>query len=181
QLKGFRPGKVPRKILEKKYGDAILQDVKQNLVNQAYRDALQTHELEPISQPQLDLDALPFDPEADLRFELTLEVRPKFELPETDGIAVGAPPVQVRDEDVQREIDRLRSSRATLEPVEEGVASKGDYLRVNVEIAVDGAVVAHHEDRIVDTNRDLVDGMPAEGGTASFAGKKAGDVVTVPV
>src|SRR5690606_22631146 len=78
-------------------------------------------------------------------------------------------------------IDRLRSSRATLEPVEEGVASKGDYLRVNVEIAVDGAVVAHHEDRIVDTNRDLVDGMPAEGGTASFAGKKAGDVVTVPV
>ncbi len=181
QLKGFRPGKVPKKILERKYGDAIREEVKQNLVNQAYRDALEQHDLDPISQPHLDLDSLPFDPESEFRFELTLEIRPKFELPEYKGLPVGAPPVVVRDEDVERELEKIRSGHATAEPVEEGVASKGDYLIADVEIAVDGAVVAHHEDRIVDTNRDLVDGLPTEGGTAAFAGKKVGDTVTTPV
>jgi len=181
QLKGFRPGKVPKKILEKKFGDAIQQDVKQHLVNDAYREAIEENSLEPISQPQIDLEAISIDPEQDLEFELTVDVKPAFELPKYKDLEVGAPPVNVKDEDVERELERLRSGHATVEPVAEGVAAKGDYLMADISVQVDGATVIQHEDRVVDTNRDTVDGIPTEGGTAAFGGKAVGATVTAPV
>ncbi len=181
QIKGFRPGKVPRHILEKRYGQAVQDEVKQSLINDAYREAIQSHRLSPVRHPRIDPSTLTLEPEKSFDFEVTIEVRPEFELAEFRGIEVGAPVVQVRPENIDREIDGLRSRAATFQPIEEGVAAKGDYITADVSYQIDGAIVLHHEDAVVDTNRDQVDGLNTEGGTAAFAGKGIGATVSVPV
>lgn len=181
QMKGFRPGKVPRSIIEKQYGKAIQDDLKQQLINDAYRAALKEHDLNPIAAPEIDTDQLVVDPQKELSFELTVEIRPEFEVANYKGITVGAPPANVTDDDVAREIEKLRGRRAKVEPITEGVATKGDYLIADVSYQIDGAVVVHHEGVIVDTHRDVIDDVEAGGGTAAFAGKAVGATVTVPV
>lgn len=180
QMKGFRPGKVPKAVLEKKYGDYVRQEVKQNLINDAYRDALKEHSLHPIASPDVDFEKLEIDPTQPVELDFSVEVRPEFELGEYKGITVGAPPLNVQDADVERELEQFRSSRASVEPIEEGVAAKGDYLVADVSYKVDNAVVQTRDDAVIDTNNDLVDQIPVEGGTSAFAGKKKGDEVIVP-
>lgn len=180
QMKGFRPGKIPKAVLEKKYGEYVRQEVKQNLVNDAYRAALKEHSLHPIAAPDVDLDKLELDPTKPIELDFSVEVRPEFELGEYKGVTVGAPQVDVKDADVDRELEQFRSSRAKFEPILEGVAAKGDYLIADVAYRVDNAVVQTHEGAVVDTNNDLVDRVPVEGGTTAFGGKKVGDEVIVP-
>ena len=179
QIKGFRPGKVPNSILEKRYGTYVQQEVKEHLINDAFRSAIDKHSLRPLAIPQIDAEEIELTPEKPFEFELEVEVQPDFELPDYKGIEVGAPPVQIEDEHVDRELEQLRAGHATIEKLEEGVASKGDYLLVDASYRVDGAVVIHHEDVVADTNRDMIDGIQVDGGTDAFAGKAAGAVVTV--
>ena len=124
QMKGFRPGKIPKAVLERKYGDYVRQEVKQNLVNDAYREALKAHDLHPIAAPDVDLEKLEIEPGKGVEFELSVEIRPTFELGEYKGIAVGAPPVKVQDADVERELERFRAGRASIEPIEEDAGDR---------------------------------------------------------
>lgn len=180
-LKGFRPGKVPRKILERKFGKQVQEEVKQQLINDAYRDAMSEHNLSPVRHPEIDGDSIQIDPEQSLDFEITVEIRPEFELADFKGIEVGAPPVDVRSEHINQELERLRGQRATLEKIEEGVAAKDDMILADVSYQVDGAIVMHHEDVVVDTRQDEIESIPTEGGIGGFAGKAVGATVTVPV
>ncbi|MFH0944316.1 MAG: trigger factor [Planctomycetota bacterium] len=179
-LKGFRQGKVPKHILEKRYGNAVREEVKQNLVNDAFREALQEYSLSPVRQPQVDIDALEIAPGKELEFEITVEVHPEFEAPDLTKVEVSAPPVEALDSHVDQEIERLRSRKATMVSVDEGVSAKGDYLIVDVSYQVDGAIVLHHEDTVADTNRETVDDLPISGGISAFSGKEKGSTITVP-
>jgi len=180
-LKGFRQGKVPKQILEKRYGKAVRDEVKQTLINDAYREALQQYAFKPVRQPEVDFDEVRLEPGEALDFEITVEVKPEFEVPDVKAIEVSAPPVEVGDEDVDREIERLRSHRASVESIEEGLAARGDYLIADVSYQVDGAIVMHHENALVDTNRETIDELPAEGRTDAFSGQQKGSTVTVPI
>jgi trigger factor len=179
-LKGFRPGKVPRSLIEKKFGDEIRKEIKQQLVNEAFQEAVEQHSLSPVSSPNLDLHALELDPQQDLRFELAFEVRPEFELQDYKGVEVEVPKVAFGEEDVEREVEMLRARFATPQPVAEGGAAEGDYLKAKLEIVVDGAVVKEVADAVIDPRGDTIDGIPVEGGTKQFLGKGAGDRLEVP-
>jgi trigger factor len=128
KLPGFRPGKVPRSLIEKTFGPRIEQEVEKGLVAEAYEEAMTQEGFRQIRYPDIEKEELtrgqPF------RFTATVEIEPVFELPDYKGLPVRAERKQVTDEDVNRAIDMLRQERAQFVRVERLVQS-GDYVVVN--------------------------------------------------
>lgn len=116
KVPGFRKGRVPRKVLETRLGKgAVVQHAVQDALPQFYAEAVRESELEPVGQPQFDLDT--FEEGKDAEFTATVEVRPEFDAPAVDGVLVTHPEWEVTDEDVEAEIDTMRERFAEAETV----------------------------------------------------------------
>ncbi len=142
KIKGFRPGKVPRSILERYYGAQVAAETAENLISDTYPKALEQEKLEPVARPDFDFDA----PKADQDFVYTviLDVRPEFELKPEDykGMELKEPDLAVSDEDLDQRIDELRDRQAVLAPLdEERPAAVGDVVVANYESFADGEPV----------------------------------------
>jgi trigger factor len=116
KVPGFRKGKAPRKVLESRLGKgAVVQHAVQDSLPQFYAEAIRGQDLEPVGQPEFELDT--FEEGADASFTATVEVRPDFEVPQVDDVLVNHPEWQVTDEEVTEELDRLRERFAEAETV----------------------------------------------------------------
>lgn len=126
-LPGFRPGHVPRRLIEKKFGGAVKLECKNQLIAQAYSQAIQDNKLNVLAEPEGndELAALEVNPGKDLTFHLEVEVAPEFDLPAMDGLEVKKPLITVKDEQITEQIDRLRTNEGSLETQEK--AAPGDY------------------------------------------------------
>lgn len=126
-LPGFRPGRVPRRLIEKKFGESVKQECKNQIVSQAYAQAIEQHKLQVLAEPEgnEELVKLAVDPSKDLKFHLEVEVAPEFDLPAVDNLEVKKPIIEVKDAQVTEQIDRLRTNEGTLESQEK--SAPGDY------------------------------------------------------
>lgn len=126
-LPGFRPGHVPRRLIEKRFGKAVRDEAKNQLVASAYSEAIQSHKLNVLGDPEgaEELEKMELEPGKPLTFTVEVEVAPEFELPEFTGIKVKKPTVEVSDEMVVEQIERLSVNEGSLEPQEK--AALGDY------------------------------------------------------
>lgn len=127
QLPGFRKGHAPRKLLEKKFGPDLRDQAKSDLIAAAYQRAVEEHELRVVGEPQgehlADLEVVDGQP---LSFEVEVEVMPQFELPSLEGIEVKKPTVDITEEMVEKEIEKICINEGTLE--ERETPEPGDYL-----------------------------------------------------
>ena len=146
QLPGFRRGRVPRGLLEARYGDEIDGDVKEALLSGSLAEVVEEKELNVIGSPKFD--NVEFQRGEDLRYEVELEVRPEFELGEYRGIEASREAVAVTDEDVEERLNSLRRRAAepvALDPKEAGpddvytgkydMIRDGDTLKTGVEVS----------------------------------------------
>ena len=130
-LPGFRKGKVPASVIAKKFGPAIEQDALQQVVQSAYREALEAQSFQPISEGSVS--SMDYQPGTDLTFQVEFEVKPEIQLARLGGFTVQAPKVEVGDDEIEKVLDRLREERADYSPLAESETPKpGD--RVTVEI-----------------------------------------------
>ncbi|GJQ30513.1 MAG: trigger factor [Phycisphaerae bacterium] len=127
QLPGFRKGRVPKALIEKRFGPSIRKEAKTELVTQAVNQAVEEHKLKVVGAPTaqgLDkaelIDGKPF------AFEVEVEVLPEFDLPPIDGIAVKKPTIDVTDAMVDDELRKLCINEGSLESRD--VAEPGDYI-----------------------------------------------------
>jgi trigger factor len=136
KVPGFRPGRVPRRVLEKRLGtDVLLQEAAREALPGFYSDAVQAEELPVVSPPEFDLDTFT---EADgAIFTATVEVRPEFDVPDFSELQVAHPDWELTEEEVTEQLDMLRERFAELEVVERP-AEVGDYLVITVEGVRDG-------------------------------------------
>ncbi len=162
-LKGFRPGKVPMSFLEKKFGSEVAQQVKINLVEESLEEALKEHKLDPISEPELELDKILVERSADMAFEAFVEVRPTFDLPEYKGVKVDAPAVEVTDEEVDAEIERIRRQHATLEPCEPDAIGDDHVLEATVSVMVGGETAVKDEPQMIGPKTSSAAGIVVDG------------------
>ncbi|MEM7755761.1 MAG: trigger factor [Planctomycetota bacterium] len=130
ELPGFRKGRAPRRLIEKKFGSVIQREAKQQLVASAYQEALDQHKLKVIGEPRADEleDAEVKEGEA-LTFTVEVEVQPEFTMPELEGIEVLKPAAEVTNEMVAGEIEKICINEGDLEERDEPEA--GDYLTGN--------------------------------------------------
>jgi trigger factor len=137
RLPGFRKGKVPAQVLQKKFGGAVEQEMLENVMGAAYREIIQREGLQPISQAAIE--NVDYKPGEDLRFDVHFEVRPEIELNRLGGFTARRPPVAIDDAAVDRVLQRLREEHASWHPIESGQALvTGDMAVVEIT-ALEGA------------------------------------------
>ena len=133
---GFRPGHAPRSVVRTRFKDKIRSDVLQELVPQAVQDAIKEHNLEAIGEPELHLDntdAVNKMGAEPISMHVHVEVLPDVTLGEYKGLEAARRVRPVNDEDVERVIEGLRETSASLQPVEDRGAETGDTVTVNFQ------------------------------------------------
>lgn len=138
KIKGFRPGKVPKKVVRQRYGGQIRQEVLSDLMQKSYSDAVQQEKLNPAAGPKIEPEAA--DNGRDFAYVATFEVLPEVKLRDIDKIEVVRPEVEITDEDREDMLLNLRQQKATWEPVERE-AAEGDRVVVDFEGKLKGEPV----------------------------------------
>ncbi|MFM8352135.1 MAG: trigger factor [Actinomycetales bacterium] len=129
-IPGFRKGKVPARVIEQRVGrEAVLAEAVNDAVPSAYQDALIEHSIVPVGRPEVDITDIA-DGER-VAFVAEVDRRPEFALPDFGGLRVEVDPAEASDEDVDTQVDALRSRFATLSEVDRAAAD-GDVLLVNL-------------------------------------------------
>lgn len=176
RVPGFRPGKVPTRVIDQRVGRAaVLEEAVNDALPRVYNDAAREHDLRPLGQPDIDVTNL--DDGTSLSFTAEVDVRPEITLPDLAALAVTVDDAVVTDADVTEQLDALRMRFGTLAGVERA-AQAGDFVSIDLEASVDGTVVdagaakgLSYEvgsDDLITGLDDAVVGVAA-GGTASFA------------
>src|SRR5262245_858551 len=115
RLPGFRPGKAPRRVIERMFGDQVRREVLGKLVEESFHHAVHEHDLAVVGTPEIDADVL--TPGEALRYSATVDVRPAIVVGELGEMTVVRPAAEVTEGDVQRVIESLRESVAQLRPI----------------------------------------------------------------
>ncbi len=193
RIPGFRPGKVPARILDARLGrGTILSEVVNDAVPAKYGEAITTENIRVLGQP--DIEVTRIDDGDALEFTAEVDVRPDIELPDPASIAVTVPDVAVEDSDIDAEVAALQDRFASTVAVERA-AAEGDLVSIDLSAESDGEAVADASTEglsyvvgagdLVDGLDDAVTGLSA-GESATFttslvAGDHAGQDVQVTV
>lgn len=129
KLKGFRKGKVPDRIVEERFGPAVEERTVRTLIDEAFRQALDQEELQPVGEPSFG--DVQYDPGESLTFQVELEIMPEVRLERVGGFRIRRPTVEVSDQDVEEVLERLRNERAVWQPAERR-PEEGDLVSVRI-------------------------------------------------
>lgn len=182
-IPGFRKGKIPAAILDQRVGrGAILAHAINDGLDSIYRKAIEQEKLRPLGQPSADVKSTPDEKTfaGDLVVEIEVEVRPEIKLPEFKGLKVTVDTIKVEKDEVEAELDRLRSRFGTLITVERP-AKKGDFTSIDLTASVDGVQIDQAQnisyeigsDSLLDGIDDALDTLTA-GETTTFKSKLVG-------
>jgi trigger factor len=138
RVRGFRPGKVPKNVLKQVYGRQAAAQVTGALVEQCLMQAVQEHELHIVAQPEIE-EAPELEQGKPLTFKAKVEVRPKIDEVVTDEIEVWQKPIDIPDEDIDKEIEQLRNQHSEIQvPDPIRPAQEGDLITIDYTVTVDG-------------------------------------------
>jgi trigger factor len=130
KLPGFRKGKVPTHVVEQRFGAAVDQEMLDKVIGEAYKVALRSQEMEPISEGQVE--DVKYKPREELTFSISFDVQPVIELERLGGFTVQRPKIEVAEEDVDRVLERLRDQNGIWKPLEEGAAEDGNLVTLEI-------------------------------------------------
>ncbi|MGN1401289.1 MAG: trigger factor [Bacillus sp. (in: firmicutes)] len=191
---GFRKGKMPRQMFEKRFGvESLYQDALDFILPDAYASAVEESGIEPVDRPEIDVETM--EKGQPLVFKATVTVKPEVTLGEYKGLEVEAVSSEVTEEEVQEELAKLQERFAELVVKEEGKAENGDTVVIDFEGFVDGeafeggkaenyslelgsnSFIPGFEDQVVGLEagqeKDIEVSFPEEYHAAELAGKPA--------
>ncbi len=194
RLPGFRPGKVPVKLLKQQYGRSVMSEVVEEQVNAAARQAIADHALRPALQPRVEVTR--FEEGTDLECNVAIEVLPDVTIGDFTDIALERLVASVSDERVDDALQRLASQQKTFQPLAEprpaatgdavlidfvgkvdGVAFEGGSATGHQLVLGSGSFIPGFEDQLVGAGageaRDVRVTFPADYGNKDLAGKDA--------
>jgi trigger factor len=193
RMPGFRPGKVPVKLLEARVDkQAMFDQVIGDAVPGRYTEAVTTSDVKPLGQPEIEITNKEYG--KDLTFTAEVDVRPEIELPDLSALKITVDPIEVTDEEVDTELQNLRARFGTLKGVDRA-AQTGDFVSIDLSATVDGEDVPEanteglsHEvgsGQLIDGLDDAIVGLK-EGESRVFtttlaAGDRAGQEAQVTV
>jgi trigger factor len=139
RVPGFRPGKVPARIIDQRVGrGAVLEEAVNEVVPRTYTEAAREHDIKALGQPEIEVTKI--EDNDSLSFTAEVDVRPEITLPDLDGIAVTVDDVEVTDDDVDEQLSSLRERFGSLKGVDRPVKS-GDYVSLDLVASIDGTEI----------------------------------------
>jgi len=194
---GFRKGRAPRRLLEKRFGNDVSETLVQQLVGTGYMVATEKLDLKVLGDPLVwvsgdkeqegetlvEVDeairriTLPDD--GPLVYACEVEIRPEFDLPALEGVPIEKPVIEVAEEDITVQMDRIRAMRGTYELISEGPIEADDLITADVKMTSGETVLKEEEGMRVSARPQQIDGVSLEGLGEALSGAKVGDVKTV--
>ena len=156
RIPGFRPGKVPRQVLEARMGGAtaLRAEALREAIPDFYAQALVETEVDPISVPEIDITS--GQEQGALAFDAVVEIRPLVGIPGYAGLKVTVPSPVVKDEEVDAQIDRLRDTEAELVEVDRP-AIDGDLVTIDLHgTGPDGSELVSSDDYLYEVGSGRV-------------------------
>jgi trigger factor len=182
QVRGFRPGKAPRKIIERQYYDSVAEEIKSQVLMASLEQLAEEQTIAPLSPPDFDPTLLNIPKEGPFIYEFDIEVRPEFDLPEYKGMKLRRPTHTFTPAEVEAEKKRLLEPYGQVVPKEPPVAELFDIIVADVTISFrDKEINKLEEVRMkVEPQLALSDGVAEDFGE-KMKGAKPGDVRTVDI
>src|SRR3954464_15870896 len=140
RIPGYRPGKAPKQVIERKFRKEIQDELTKALVSKSYREAIEEKQLRVVSLT--DVGDVEFGEDRSMRFRATVVTAPEFELPDYKQIPVQLPPTTVTDAEVDAAVERLREQSADFVDAKDRVLAMGDYSVLDFTGAIDGIPVS---------------------------------------
>lgn len=178
QIPGFRKGRAPRRLLEKRFGKETTEQIKLKLLADASDSAIKDNQIKVLRDPDIDFEKIELPSEGPMTFDFEVEVRPEFDLPSLEGIAVTKTKLEVTDEQVDREIEQLRKYSGLWAPRDGGEVEAGDQIIADATLTVQDKQEPEKLNNIEIFVRQngFVGGIPVEKLDEILAGAKVGDV-----
>ncbi|MGE3181320.1 MAG: trigger factor [Phycisphaerae bacterium] len=189
---GFRKGRAPRELIQKRYGSNIRDSLKTSVVGQSYMAATEKNELDVLGDPLFRIDTgegvklmdfnealtqLKLPEEGDFEYACEVEVKPAFELPELKGVEVKTPVVEITDEMVDDTLTRRRKIQGRFVPVKDGSATDDDMLIADVILRCDGEEVKREANLQLGVRPTRLDGIPLMELDQQLKGAKVGSKI----
>ncbi len=185
KISGFRPGRAPVELVEKRYSKAIIQEAKDRLLPRFYNEALEQEGIEPVSViGVLDVE---FSRDEGLQFKVAIDVAPEFKLPKYKKISLKREKADVGDADIDRTLTEIRERFARFEDVDGQPVASGNLVEIDYDGVSDGKPLAE----IAEDSRDIGSGKDfwvptgesefVPGMNAALEGASIGDTLTVDV
>lgn len=150
RLRGFRPGKVPLKIVAQQYGNQVRQEVVGDTLQRTFSDAVREQNLRIAGFPRFETKPVQ-QASGQFEYSATFEIYPEIQLGDLSGVTISRPVLQVTDTEVDKTIEILRRQRVTYEPVDRAAAS-GDQIAIDFHGTIGGEPFAGghgHDVRVV--------------------------------
>jgi trigger factor len=199
---GFRRGRAPKRLVEKRFGAEVGEQVQTRVVSNAYLAAIEKEEMKVLGDPMLwtkikdkkadeqegkeqlvdmqtALRHMKLPDEGELTFRCEVEVRPEFEIPELKGVPIEKPQLEIGDDDVTAQIDRSRAIRGNWVPVLDGQVEIDDLIVCEMKMTVDGKAVKTQDNIQIAARPQVVEGVRLDELGDEMAGAKAGDTKTL--
>ena len=135
RLDGFRPGKVPMKVMKQRFGAGVREEVMQEVMNQSFSEAITQENIKPAGMPSIEPKNI--EEGSDLEYVATFEVLPEIETKDYSSMTVERPIAEVGDADIDKMIETLREQQSTWEDVDRA-AAEGDQVNINYVGTKDG-------------------------------------------
>jgi len=140
KIPGFRPGKAPEPMVEKRYAAEIDEELRKRLIPESYREVLAEQKLKVLGYPQVE--SVEYQPGRPLVYTAAVDTAPEFPLPVYKGIPLIKKPVAVKDEEISKTLDSLREQQADFVTVEGRALRTGDFAVVSYSGVADGKPIS---------------------------------------
>src|SRR5690349_1858203 len=140
KIPGYRPGKAPRSVVDKRFRKEIQDEVTKKLVSKSYHEAVEQEQLRVASLT--NIEGIEFGEDKSMRFRATVVTAPEFELPDYKEIPVQLPDTKVSDAEVDDALERLRDQSADFVDVPERPVQMGDFVVLDFEGSLDGKPIS---------------------------------------
>ena len=138
-IPGFRKGKAPSNVIRKRFSKELNDELTRKLSTEAYESIMENKDFKVYSILKVEPGSI--DTNSGTSVDITYDIEPEFEIPDYENFQVTTEPVEVTDEDIDKELDAIREQRSTFEEVDR-IAQEGDYIKCSYEGMLDGSPVS---------------------------------------
>ncbi len=173
---GFRRGRVPMRLLEKRFASSVRDDVRMQLITESYSQAIEDQSLDVVGEPEVkDLAEIKLPDDGALTFEVEVEVSPEVTLPDLTGIEVEKPEAEVTDEDIDNEIERQQKRMGKINTIEAPDAQVEADQVVTAQLRILAGQDADDDAEVIDEQPEVTVLVAGEKG--EFKGQVAGILI----